>query len=44
MRFGKTEINANPDGINLSGPFLEGLMLVGILTRAAQKDTNSSIF
>ena len=44
MRFGKTEINAKPDGIDLSGPFLEGLMLVGILTRAAQKDTNSSIF
>ncbi|MDB3929000.1 hypothetical protein N9413_07285 [Paracoccaceae bacterium] len=30
MRFGKGEINANPDGIDLGGPFLETLILSGI--------------
>ena len=44
MRFGKSEINANPDGIDLGGPFLEALMLVGVLTREAQLDQNSSGF
>jgi len=44
MRFGKAEIEANPDGIDLGGPFLEGLMLMGVLTRAAQGDPDSSGF
>ncbi|WP_150525901.1 Acg family FMN-binding oxidoreductase [Roseibium sediminis] len=44
MRMGKAEINANPDGIDLGGPFLESLMLVGMLTREAQLDTTSSAF
>ncbi len=44
MRFGKTEINANPDGIDLGGPFLEALMLAGQLTRADQLDPSSSGF
>ena len=44
MRFGKSEINANPDGIDLGGPFLEALMLVGVLSREAQLDQNSSGF
>ncbi len=43
-RMGKAEINANPDGIDLGGPFLEGLMMAGILTREAQLDTKSSAF
>ncbi|MCF6232622.1 MAG: twin-arginine translocation pathway signal protein [Rhodobacteraceae bacterium] len=42
MRFGKGEINANPDGIALGGPFLEGLMLAGLLTREAQADLEST--
>ena len=44
MRFGKAEINANPDGISLGGPFLEGLMLAGMLTRDGQADHESGEF
>lgn len=44
MRFGKAEINANPDGIALGGAFLESLMLAGLLTRAAQMDTSTTAF
>ncbi|GAB5390246.1 MAG: nitroreductase family protein [Alphaproteobacteria bacterium] len=38
MRFGKAEINANPDGISLRGPMLEALMAAGMLTRDGQAD------
>ncbi|MEW9920984.1 twin-arginine translocation pathway signal protein [Marimonas sp. MJW-29] len=44
MRMGKAEINANPDGIDLGGPFLESLMLAGVLTREAMGDPDSSGF
>ena len=44
FRIGKAEINANPDGIDLGGPFLETLSVLGILTREAQMDPNSSAF
>ena len=44
MRIGKAEINANPDGIDLGGPFLEVLALAGILTREAQLDPDSTGF
>jgi hypothetical protein len=44
MRFGKREINANPDGIDLGGPFLESLMLAGILNREDQANPESSGF
>lgn len=44
MRFGKAEITASPDGIDLGGPFLETLMLVGLLTREAQTDPASTGF
>ncbi|QDG77893.1 twin-arginine translocation pathway signal protein [Labrenzia sp. PHM005] len=44
MRMGKAEINANPDGIDLGGPFLESLMLAGILTRENQLDPTSTGF
>ncbi len=44
MRFGKAEINANPDGIDLGGPFLESLMVAGILSRDVQSDPNSRGF
>jgi DNA-binding MarR family transcriptional regulator len=33
MRLGRAEIEASPDGIALGGPFLEGLMAAGLLTR-----------
>lgn len=44
MRMGKAEINANPDGIDLGGPFLEALMMAGVLTRDAQMDPSSRGF
>lgn len=44
FRIGKAEINANPDGIDLGGPFLETLALAGILTREAQLDPQSTAF
>ena len=44
MRFGKAEIESNPDGIDLGGPFLETLMLAGVLTREALLDPQSSGF
>ena len=44
MRLGKAEINATPDGIDLGGAFLEGLMLAGLLTREAMADQESTSF
>ena len=44
MRIGKAEIEANPDGIALGGAFLETLALLGILTRASQRDPDSRGF
>ncbi len=44
MRFGKAEVEANPDGISLGGPFLESLMLAGMLSRADQADQTSASF
>ena len=44
FRMGKAEINANPDGIDLGGPFLETLMLFGMLTREGQMNPTSSEF
>jgi len=41
MRIGKQEINANPDGIDIGGPMLETLMLLGILPREALMDPDS---
>jgi len=40
FRIGKAEINANPDGIDVSNPLLEGLYLTGILPREAASDIN----
>ncbi len=44
MRIGRTEIEANPDGISLGGPFLETLSLAGILTREHLADPASSSY
>ncbi len=38
MRFGKAQIDADPDGISLGGPLLEALMLTGVLTRQDLND------
>jgi hypothetical protein len=42
MRIGKSEINTNPDGIDLGGPKMETLKLMGIMNREALLDTESS--
>ncbi len=44
MRIGRSEIEADPDGISLGGPFLEALSLTGMLTREALNDPSSSAF
>lgn len=44
MRIGRTEIEANPDGISLGGAFLEALGLVGMLTRQDLADPESDAF
>jgi len=44
MRIGKAEIEANPDGIDLSGAFIEALALTGMLSREAIQDTSSTAF
>jgi len=44
MRFGKAEIEANPDGIDMGGPFLEALNLAGVVTRKALSDMGSEAY
>lgn len=44
MRLGKAEIEANPDGIDIGGPFLESLMLMGMMSREQLADTTSTAY
>jgi hypothetical protein len=44
MRIGRSEIEANPDGIALGGAFLESLNLIGIVTRESLADPASSSY
>lgn len=44
FRIGKAEINANPDGIDFSGPMFETLSLVGQFDRELALDRSSSAF
>ena len=44
MRFGKSEINANPDGIDLGGPMMEALNIVGIITPEKLLDPASTAY
>lgn len=44
FRLGKAEIEANPDGIDFSGPFFETLILAGMLTREGSLDPTSFEF
>lgn len=44
MRIGKAEIEANPDGISLAGPFFEGLSAVGMLEKDAMLDPSTAVF
>ncbi len=41
-RIGKQQINANPDGLSMSGPMFELMNKVGFLTQQAMQDPNSS--
>ena len=43
-RIGKAEIEANPDGISLGGPFMESLALAGMLSREGIAEPGSSGF
>ena len=44
MRIGHTEIDANPDGLALSGPLMESLSVIGQLDRAQLADPASTAF
>lgn len=43
-RIGETEINANPDGVSLSGPMMEALGLIGQLSEPQMNDSTSKAF
>ncbi len=43
-RIGKAEIDANPDGVSLSGPFLEGLYRLNLLSKTEMLDKESAGF
>ena len=44
MRIGKAEIEANPDGIDLGGPFLEMLRIAGLLNHELLADMTSDAY
>lgn len=44
FRIGKTEVEANPDGIDFSGPMFETMHLLGLFTRAGTLDPKSTEF
>ena len=44
FRIGRAEVEANPDGIDFSGPMFETLALTGMMTREAAMDMSSFVF
>ncbi len=44
MRIGADEVDANPDGLVLTGPMMETLKLAGVLDRASLADPSSTAF
>ncbi|WP_412552691.1 Acg family FMN-binding oxidoreductase [Shimia sp. MIT1388] len=44
FRIGHREVNANPDGIDFSGPLFETLHLTGLFTRKSATDTTSTAY
>ena len=44
FRIGHKEVDANPDGIDFSGPLFETLGMLGLFTREAALDTSSSAY
>ncbi len=44
FRIGHREVDANPDGIDFTGPLFETLSLLGLFTRESARDTASSAY
>ena len=44
FRIGRTEVDANPDGIDFTGPLFEVLGATGLMTREASLDTSSQAY
>ena len=44
FRIGKTEVNANPDGIDFTGPLFDTLAIFGLFDRKTALDTTSSVY
>jgi hypothetical protein len=44
FRIGRNEVDANPDGIDFSGPMFEVMGAMGLFTREAALDTTSQAF
>ncbi len=44
FRIGRAEVDANPDGIDFSGPMFESLSMLGLFTREAVADPTSLVF
>jgi hypothetical protein len=44
MRIGRAEVDANPDGIDFTGPLFEVLGATGLMTREASLDTSSQAY
>lgn len=44
FRIGKSEINANPDGISFPGPLFEALAAFGVMTREAAADPTTTTY
>lgn len=44
FRIGRGEVDANPDGIDFTGPLFESLRMVGLFSRDAALDTASSTY
>jgi hypothetical protein len=44
FRIGRDEVNAEPDGIDFSGPLFETMHMFGVMTREAAIDPNGTVF
>lgn len=44
FRIGRREVDANPDGIDFTGPLFEALHRTGLMTREAALDTSSTMY
>ena len=44
FRIGRAEVEANPDGIDFSGPMFEAMALTGLMSREAALDPSSTVY